>query len=152
LRAIVQLPFNSAFASLRATHIAYPPANVSPFSDAIVTTEEDNAVDARLRADASERGAKQNAELNLVSAASVPVEASREPFDHITRACVAHIDSLGVFLERDLAPREVFEWIVFEHAAFEESGIALTFTLELPSLPAGAGADIGIHAAYHHKL
>jgi hypothetical protein len=80
----------------------------------------------------------------LVSAASVPVEASREPFDHITRACVAHIDSLGVFPERDPAPREVFEWIVF--------GIALTFTLELPSLPAGAGADISIHAAYHHKL
>ena len=90
MRAIVQLPFNSAFASLRAAHIAYPPANVSPFSDAIVTTEEDNAVDVRSRADASERGAKQNAELNLVSAAS-PVEASREPFDHITRAGAAAI-------------------------------------------------------------
>ena len=37
MRAIVQLPFNSAFASLRAAYMGYSPANVSPFSDAIVT-------------------------------------------------------------------------------------------------------------------
>lgn len=74
----------------------------------------------------------------------MPIEASREPFDHITRACAGHIDSLGVFPERDLAPREVFEWTVFEHAAFGHGlylGLSRQANNRQSGLLAGDGAS-----------